>query len=507
MSKLSDLQEKRSVFEIGGGEEKIKKQHADGKKTARERLSMLFDEDGFTEVDAFVTQKYNNVGGREDVPAEGVVTGYGSVDGVLVYAYAQDYTVANGSVGELHAAKVCKIIDMAVKMGAPVVGILDSDGARLEEGLDALKGYGEIFGASANASGVVPQISIVLGQCAGGAAFIPAMSDFTFMVDGVSRMYVNGPSVVKGYTNDDITAEVLGGAETHAAKSGMASVRCASEDECFAQVKKLISYIPSNNLEVVPTYDCADDINRTSETLNAVADSGADYDMKSVIAEVVDNGEFTEILPEYATAVITGFARMNGTTVGVVANAANSVLDSKASEKGARFVRFCDSFGISIVTFTDVSGFAIDKDEEFGGAARRIAKLSYAFAEATVPKVNVIVNKAYGSAYVTMNSKHIGADIVFAWHNAEISVMASDGAANIFFGDEIASSANPVAERNAKITEYKEKYANPYIAAARGYVDDVIEAGLTRPKLINALDMLTSKRESRLSKKHGNIPM
>lgn len=507
MSKLSELQEKRYALEMGGGDEKIKEQHTAGKKTARERLAMLFDEDGFTELDSFVTQKYNNIGGRENVPAEGVVTGYGMVDGVLVYAYAQDYTVANGSVGELHAAKICKVIDMAVKMGAPVVGIMDSDGARIDEGLDALKGYGDIFRASANASGVIPQISVILGQCAGGASFVPAMADFTFMVDNISRMYVNGPSVVKGYTNDEITAEILGGAQTHSTKSGIASVRCTDEQECFAQIRKLISYIPSNNLEPVPTYPCADDINRTSEALNGMISDDAKYDMKSLIAEVTDNGEFFEILPEYASNIITGFARMNGTTIGIVASGINKLLDGNASEKGARFVRFCDCFGISIVTFTDVEGFVADKEEEFGGAARRIAKLSYAFAEATVPKVNVIVNKAYGSAYVTMNSKHIGADVVYAWHTAEISVMASDGAANIVFGEEIANSDNPIAERNAKITEYKEKYANPYVAASRGYVDDVIEAGLTRPRVINALDMLMSKRESRLSKKHGNIPM
>lgn len=508
MGKLNDLQKKRLTIEEGGGAELIKEQHNNGKKTARERIAMLFDQGSFIEVDAFVTQRYDNIGGVENAPAEGVVTGYGTVDGRLVYAYSQDYTVVNGSVGEMHAEKICKVMDMALKMGAPIIGILDSDGARISEGLDVLKGYGEIFRKSATASGVIPQISVVLGQCAGGAAFATAMADFTFMVDKISHVFMNGPSVVKGGTNDDITADNLGGAEVHSTKSGLAAVRCANEEECFAQVKNLLSYLPSNNLDSVPMYDCTDDLNRVSQTLNEIiADSNAVYDMKAVIAEVVDNGEFTEMFAGYAQNIITGFARMNGSSVGVVANAANSLLDSKASEKGARFVRFCDSYGIPVVTFTDAAGYVVDKDEEHNGIIRHGAKLLYAFAEASVPKVNVIVNKAYGSAYIAMNSKHLGADIVLAWPTAEISVMGADGAANIVFENDIAASDNPIETRNAKIAEYKEKYASPYAAAARGYVDDVIEPDSTRQRVVSALEMLISKRESRPAKKHGNIPM
>lgn len=508
MGKLNDLQEKRLTIEQGGGADLIKEQHNNGKKTARERIAMLFDEGSFIEVDAFVTQRYDNIGGVENVPAEGVVTGYGTVDGRLVYAYSQDYTVVNGSVGEMHAEKICRIMDMALKMGAPIVSILDSDGARISEGLDVLKGYGEIFHKSAIASGVIPQISVVLGQCAGGAAFATAMADFTFMVDKISHVFMNGPSVVKGSTNDDITADNLGGAEVHSTKSGLAAVRCATEDECFAQIKNLLSYLPSNNLDSSFMYECTDDLNRVSQTLNElISDSNAAYDMKTVIDEVVDNGEFTEMYAAFAQNIITGFARMNGSAVGVVANAANSELDSKASEKGARFVRFCDSFGIPVVTFTDVSGYVVDKEEEYNGIIRHGAKLLYAFSEASVPKINVIVNKAYGSAYIAMNSKHLGADIVLAWPTAEISVMGADGAANIVFEDDIAASDNPVATRNAKIAEYKEKFASPYAAAARGYVDDVIEPDSTRQRVISALEMLMSKRENRPAKKHGNIPM
>lgn len=506
MSKLNDLQQMRETISQGGGADKIKALHDGGKKTARERMAMLFDEGNFHEIDAFVTQRFDNADGLKDVPAEGVVIGYGTVEGRPVYAYAQDYTVLNGSVGEMHAAKICKIMDMALKMGAPIVSILDSDGARIKEGLDALKGYGEIFKKSANASGVVPQIAIILGQCAGGASFAPAMADFTFMVDGISHMYVNGPSVVKGGANEDITADSLGGAEAHSSKSGVASFRAANEEECFAQVKNLLSYLPSNNLEGAPVYDATDDLNRASAALNEIGEGGA-YAMKNVIAEIADGGAFLEAHAEYAQNMITGFARLDGIGVGIVANKENSELDSAASEKAARFIRFCDCFGIPVVTLTDVAGYVVSKDEEYNGLVRRGAKLLYALAEASVPKINVIVNKAYGSAYVAMNSKHIGADMVFAWPNAEISVMGAEGAANIVFDDEIAASANPVATRNEKIAEYKEKCASPYMAAARGYVDDVIEPALTRPRLIFALEMLLSKREEKLAKKHGNIPM
>ncbi len=504
MSKLNDLQQMRQTILQGGGEDKIKALHDSGKKTARERMAMLFDEGSFVELDAFVTQRFDNTDGFKEVPAEGVVIGYGLVEGRPVYAYAQDYTVLNGSVGEMHAAKIVKIMDMALKMGAPLVSILDSAGARIKEGLDALKGYGEIFKKAANLSGVIPQIAIVLGQCAGGAAFAPAMADFTFMVDKISHMYVNGPSVVKGSLNEDITADSLGGAEAHATKSGIASFTAANEEECFMQVKNLLSYLPSNNLDGAPMYEAADDVNRVSAALNETESA---YAMKNVIAEVVDDGAFLEALSGYAENMITGFARLDGIGVGIVANKEGAELDSKASEKAARFIRFCDCFSIPVVTFTDAKGYTVDKEEEYAGLVRRGAKLLYAFAEASVPKINVIIGKAYGSAYVAMNSKHIGADMVFAWPQAEISVMGAEGAANIVFDDEIANSDNPVNTRNEKIAEYKEKYASPYIAAAKGYVDDVIEPALTRPRLISALEMLMSKREERLAKKHGNIPM
>lgn len=513
MGKLNDLQNKRFTIEQGGGEEKVKKQHDAGKKTARERIALLFDEGSFVEVDAFVTHRCKEFNMADnDAPGEGVVTGYGTIDGRLVYAYSQDFTVIGGSIGEMHAAKICKIMDMALKMGAPVIGMCDSGGARIQEGVDALKGFGDIFYRTAKLSGVVPQISVVLGPCAGGAVFSPAMTDFVVMADKTSQMFLTGPSVIKGVTGEDVSLEELGGAEVHAAKSGVSAIRCKTEEECLAQVKLLLSYLPSNNLETAPMYDCTDDLNRVSETLNSIVpeDGNTSYNMKSVIAEVADNGEFVEMFPEYAANLITGFARMNGSTVGILANqpeVMSGVLDCNSSEKGARFVRFCDSFNIPVITFTDVPGYLPGTEQEYNGVIRHGAKLFYAFAEATVPKINVIVRKAYGGAYIAMNSKHIGADMVFAWPTAEIAVMGPDGAANIIFKNDIAASNDPMATRTEKIAEYTEKFANPYVAASRGYVDDVIEPDSTRPRLISALEMLMSKRESGPAKKHGNIPL
>lgn len=513
MGKLNDLQQKRLTIEQGGGTGKIKKQHDSGKKTARERLAMLFDEGSFVEIDAFVTHRCSEFGMADtDAPGEGVVTGYGTVDGRLVYAYSQDFTVIGGSLGEMHAAKICKVMDMAVKMGAPIIGINDSGGARIQEGIDALKGFGDIFYRNTLASGVIPQISIILGPCAGGAVYSPAICDFIFMVDKTSQMFITGPSVVKAVTGEDISFEELGGAQTHASKSGVASVRCSSEEECFAQVKELLSYLPSNNLEGAPVYECGDDLNRISETLtNIVPDSArAAYDMKNVIAEVVDGGEYVEVFSEFATNIITCFARMNGATVGIIANQPKIMsgsLDCNSSDKGARFVRFCDSFNIPIITFTDVPGYLPGTEQEHNGVIRHGAKLLYAFSEATVPKINVIVRKAYGGAYIAMNSKHLGADMVYAWPTAEIAVMGPDGAANIIFKKDIANSTDPITTRAEKIEEYTEKFANPYVAAARGYVDDVIEPDSTRPRIISALEMLMSKRETRPAKKHGNIPL
>lgn len=508
MGKLDYLQQQRAVIEQGGGAEKIKKQHDDGKKTARERIAMLFDEGSFVEVDAFVTHRCTSFDmAQVEAPGEGVVCGYGAIDGRLVYAYAQDFTVIGGSVGEMHAAKICKVMDMAMKMGAPIIGISDSGGARIQEGLDALKGVGDIFYRNTLASGVIPQISIIMGACAGGAVYSPAMSDFIFMVDKTSHMFVAGPSV----TGDDVTFEELGGAEAHATKSGVASMVCATEEECMEQVKNLLSMLPSNNLETAPIYECDDDLNRLSEKLTGiVSEDSLAYDVRDIITEVADNGEFVEILKGFATNLVTGFIRLNGSTVGVVANqpsVLDGALDIDASDKGARFVRFCDSFNMPIVSFTDVPGYVSGVDQEHNGIIRHGAKLVYAFAEATVPKINVIVKRAYGGAYIAMNSKHLGADMVFAWPTAEVAVMTAAGAANIIFRKDIAESDDPVKTRQEKIQEYTEKFTNPYIAAARGYVDDVIEADSTRPRLISALEMLSSKRETRPAKKHGNMPL
>lgn len=513
MGKLEDLQQKRFEIEQGGGADKIKKQHDSGKKTARERIAMLFDEGSFVEIDAFVTHRCNEF----DMPetkacGEGVVCGYGTVDGRLVYAYSQDFTVIGGSLGEMHAAKICKVMDMAVKMGAPIVGINDSGGARIQEGIDALKGFGDIFYRNTLASGVIPQITMILGPCAGGAVYSPAICDFIFMVDKTSQMFITGPSVIKAVTGEDISFEDLGGAEAHSKKSGVASVRCSDEEECFAQVKQLLSLLPSNNMEVPPMYECGDDLNRISQTLTSVVpeDTKTAYDMRNVIAEVVDNGEYMEVFSEFAANIITCFARMNGSTVGIVANqpkVMSGSLDCDSSDKAARFIRFCDSFNIPIITFTDVPGYLPGSEQEHSGIIRHGAKLLYAFSEATVPKINVIVRKAYGGAYIAMNSKHLGADMVFAWPTAEIAVMGPDGAANIIFKNDIKAAADPMAARAEKIQEYTDKFANPYVAASRDYVDDVIEPDSTRPRIISALEMLMSKRESRPAKKHGNIPL
>ncbi len=489
MGKLNDLQQKRFAIEQSSGD-----------MTARERIAMLFDAGSFVELDAFVTNRYKELNLTEkDAPAEGVITGYGTVDGRLVYAYSQDLAVLDGSVGEMGAKKILKVMDMAVKMGAPIVAICDSNGVRLEEGVDALCSFAKILNSSANISGVVPQISVVLGACAGGAAFLPAMSDFVFVVDNKTKMFLNAPSVV----GEDITE--FGGADAHAENTGVASVRCATELECFANVKELLGYLPSNNLEMAPLYDCDDNLNRLSESLNAMDYDS--YDMKSVISEIVDNNQIFEILPEFAKNIITCFARLNGATVGIVANqpAENEgLIDIDASLKAARFVRFCDSFNIPVVTFTDAKGYAKDKAQENGGIIRHGAKLLYAFAEASVPKVNVIVKKAYGTAYVAMNSS---ADVTFAYPAAEVAVMDPNGAANIMFKDDIKNSVEPVKTRQEKIDEYAKTIASPYVAASRGYIDDVIEPDSTRPRIISALEMLLSKRESRSAKKHGNIPL
>lgn len=513
VDKLTELQYRRNVIEQGGGEVKIKKQHDSHKMTARERINALMDDGSFVEIDAFVTHRCTEFGmDCVEAPGEGVVTGYGTVDGRLVYVYAQDFTVVGGSLGEMHAKKICKVMDMAAKMGAPIIGLNDSGGARIQEGVDALAGFGEIFYRNTLNSGVVPQISVIMGPCAGGAVYSPAITDFIFMVDNTSQMFITGPQVIQSVTGEQITAEELGGSKVQSEESGVAHFRAANEEECFVQIKKLLSYLPSNNLEEAPYEIPSDEINRVSEKLSAIVPDEASkaYDIKEVIAEVTDNADFFEIQKDFAKNIVVGFAKMNGMTVGIVANQPSVMagsLDINSSDKAARFVRFCDAFNIPIVTFTDVPGYFPGLEQEKGGIIRHGAKLLYAFSEATVPKINVITRKAYGGAYIAMNSKHTGADIVMAWPTAEIAVMGPEGAANIIFKNDIKNSADPIAARAEKVQEYRNKIASPFEAAKRGYIDDVIEPDSTRPRIIAALEMLRSKRDSRPSKKHGNIPV
>ena len=511
--KINQLYKKMEEIEQGGGSEKIAKQHEKGKLTARERLKKLFDADSFVEVDAFVETRSTEFDMQnKKALGDGVVTGYGTIDGRPVYASCQDFTVIGGSLGEMHAKKIVKVMDMAMKTGSPFISINDSGGARIEEGLDSLSGYGDIFYRNTLASGVIPQISVIMGPCAGGAVYSPAITDFIFMVDKTSQMFITGPQVIKAVTGEEVTLEDLGGASIHTSVSGVAHFKSSNEEECIASIKKLLSYLPDNNLSDSPIYVSNDDINRISEELNDIipSESNKPYDMINIISRIVDNGDIFEVQKDFAQNIIIAFARMNGKTIGIVANQPNVMagsLDINSSDKAARFVRFCDSFNIPIVTFTDVPAFLPGVGQEHGGIIRHGAKLLYAFSEATVPKINVIVRKAYGGAYIAMNSKTIGADMVFAWPTAEIAVMGPDGAANIIFKKEIASADDPMEMRKQKIEEYKEKFSNPYVAAARGYVDDVIEPATTRQRIVSALEMLAGKRESRPSKKHGNIPL
>lgn len=513
IDKISDLNARKQALEAGGGAKRVAKQHDAGKMTARERLEKLLDENSFVEVDAFVeTRAIDFDMQKKKVPGDGVVTGYGTIDGRPVFVSSQDFTVIGGSLGEAHARKIAKVMDMAMKVGAPFISINDSGGARIEEGIDALSGYGEIFYRNTLASGVIPQISVIMGPCAGGAVYSPAITDFVFMVDKTSYMFITGPQVIKSVTGEDVTFEILGGSEVHNAKSGVAHFRSPNEEECFKEIRRLISFLPDNNLtdpEIRPTND---DLNRIDERLLELVpdESNKPYDMKEIITRVLDNGDFMEVQKHFAQNIIIGFGRLNGKTVGIIANQPQvmaGVLDVNSADKAARFIRFCDAFNIPLVTFTDTAGYLPGTDQEYNGVIRHGAKLLYAFSEATVPKINVIVRKAYGGAYIAMNSKHLGADIVFAWPSAEIAVMGPDGAANIIFRKEIAQAENPIAAREQKIDEYRSKFSNPYIAAARGYVDDVIDPATTRGRLINALEMLAGKRENRPAKKHGNIPL
>ena len=511
--KLMELRELNEKIKLGGGQKAIDKQHESGKLTARERILKLLDEGSFSEIDAFVEHRCVNFGmDKKKYPGEGVVSGYGTVDGRLVYIYAQDFTVIGGSLGEMHAAKIVKTQEMALKVGAPLIGINDSGGARIQEGVDALSGYGKIFFNNTIASGVIPQISVILGPCAGGAVYSPAITDFIFMVQNTSKMFITGPNVIETVTGEKVSAEKLGGAMTHNSISGVAHFLDDSEEECIEHIKTLLSFLPQNNLETSPAKVSLDDLNRTDEALNEIVPENPNkaYDMKDVIYSLSDNKEFMEYQPYFAMNVVTGFMRLNGKSIGVIASQPKVLagcLDINASDKAARFIRTCDSFNIPLLTLMDVPGFLPGTHQEYGGIIRHGAKMLYAYSEATVPKVTVITRKAYGGSYIAMCNKELGADMVLAWPTAEIAVMGPDGAANIIFKNEIAEAEDQNAKRKEKIEEYRNTVANPYTAAARGYVDQVIEPSETRKRIISAFDMLSGKRELRPVKKHGNIPL
>ncbi len=512
-SKIEDLRNLRALSEQGGGEERIKRQRSAGKMTAHERINLLLDKGSFREIDAFVMHSETNFGMWENrIPGDSVVTGWGTIDGRLVYVFSQDFTVFGGSLSHVHAEKVCKIMDMAMRNGAPIIGLNDSGGARIQEGVVSLGGYADIFLRNTLASGVVPQISAIMGPCAGGAVYSPALTDYIFMVKNTSHMFITGPDVVKAVTGEDVSFEELGGAITHTTVSGVAHMATDSEADCLYLIRELLNYLPSNNMEDPPFKPTNDDSLRTESALDSIVPENPNkpYDIKDVIRLVVDDGDFYEIQEEYAANIVIGFAHLGGFAVGIVANqpmVLAGVLDIKASEKAGRFVRFCDSFNIPLIVFEDVPGFLPGVDQEHGGIIRHGAKLLYAFCEATVPKITVVTRKAYGGAYCVMNSKHIRADVNLAWPAAEIAVMGADGAVNIIFRRELAQADDPDARRAELVAEYSERFANPYAAARRGYIDDVIEPSQTRPRLINALNMLQNKRDNNPPKKHGNIPL
>src|SRR5579884_2469084 len=511
--KLVELRQLREAAMLGGGKKRIEAQHKKGKLTARERLDLLLDPGTFNELDMFVTHRSTDFGlDEQKILGDGVVTGYGQIDGRLVYVFSQDFTVFGGSLSEAHAEKICKIMDMAMKNGAPVIGLNDSGGARIQEGVVSLGAYADIFLRNTLASGVVPQISAIMGPCAGGAVYSPAITDFIFMVEQTSYMFVTGPNVLKTVTHEDVTFEELGGAMVHNSTSGVAHFSCPSEADCIRQIRTLLSYIPSNNVEDPPRLTPLDSPTRTEEALDEIIPDNPNkpYDMKTVIRYIVDEGIFFEVQEHFATNIIIGFARLNGRSVGIVAQQPGSlagVLDINSSDKAARFVRFCDCFNIPLITFVDVPGFLPGVSQEHNGIIRHGAKLLFAYCEATVPKITVITRKAYGGAYDVMSSKHVRGDINYAWPSAEIAVMGAEGAVNILFKDEIDQAEDPEQRRKELIAEYTEKFNNPYIAASRGYIDEVIEPRYTRTKLITALEMLKNKRDSNPPKKHGNIPL
>ena len=511
--RIQELRDRKTTAYLGGGEDKIARQHARGRMTARERLQLLLDKGTFREIDVFVTHNVTEFGlAEQKIPGDGVVTGYGTINGRLVYVYSQDFTVFGGSVSRAHARKICKVMEMAMKNGAPLVGLNDSGGARIQEGVHSLAGYAEIFYRNVIASGVVPQISVIMGPCAGGAVYSPAITDFVIMVKETSHMFVTGPDVIKAVTHEDVTFEELGGASVHASKSGVAHFAAENEEDALFLVQHLIDYLPSNNMQDPPLQPGNDDPLREAPELDSLIPDNPNkpYDMKEVIRHIVDEGQFLEVHEHWAKNILVGFARLGGRSVGIVAQQPTvlaGVLDVEASQKGARFVRFCDAFNVPLIVFEDVPGFMPGITQEHGGIIRQGAKLLYAFCEATVPKLTVITRKAYGGAYCVMNPRHIGADLVFAWPSAEIAVMGPEGAVNVIFRREIGEAEDAVARKAELVEDYRDRFANPYVAAAAGFIDNVIEPRETRPHLINALEMLQNKRDSLPPKKHGNIPL
>jgi len=511
--KLEELREKRAQSQNGGGEERILRQHEKGKKTARERLDILLDPGTFREVDAFVHHHNNNFGLDKNKPlSDSVVTGWGTIDGRLVYVYSQDFTVMGGSLSEAHANKIIKIMDMAMKVGAPVIGLNDSGGARIQEGVESLGGYADIFLHNTLASGVIPQISVIMGPCAGGAVYSPALTDYTIMVKDTSYMFITGPDVVKQVLNEDVTFEGLGGASVHASKSGVCHFVADDETQSLMMARELLSYLPQNNMEDPAFVPSTDDPLRAEEALDSIVPENPNqpYDVKDVIELIVDDGIFFEVHEEYAANIVVGYARLGGQSVGIVANqpmVLAGVLDINASEKAARFIRTCDAFNVPLITFVDVPGYLPGTDQEHNGIITSGAKLLYAYCEATVPKLTVTTRKSYGGAYCVMNSKHIRADLNIAWPTAEIAVMGPEGAVEIIYRRQLKEADDPVTKKKELADEYREKFANPYIAASRGYIDDIIEPRNTRPRLINALQVFQNKRDENPPKKHGNIPL
>jgi methylmalonyl-CoA decarboxylase subunit alpha len=510
--KIKDLKEREEKVRRMGGEKAVAKQHGEGKLTARERLDLLFDPDTFRELDMFVNHRCVNFGMEKvEIPSDGVVTGHGLINGRPVFAFAQDFTSRAGSLGEMHAKKICKVMDLALKAGAPFVGINDSGGARIQEGVDALSGYGQIFYRNSVSSGVIPQISAIMGTTAGGAVYSPAMTDFIFMVKKTSFMFITGPQVIKSVTGEEISFEELGGAMTHNEKSGVAHFACENDQNAIDRIKELLSYLPSNNMEDPPIIDTGDDPKRQDPDLDSIIPDNPNhfYDMKNVIRSIVDNGDFFEPHQYFATNIIVCSARLNGRTIGIIANQPASLagcLDIDASDKATRFIRFCDAFNIPMLTIADVPGYLPGSNQEWGGIIRHGAKLLWCYSEATVPKMLLVTRKDYGGSYLAMCSSDLGADMTLAWPTAEIAVMGAEGAANVIHRKEIQEAEDKVAKRKEKIQEYKDLFSNPYCAAARGYIDAVIVPRETRPRLIEALEIMCTKRETRPPKKHGNIP-